>query len=267
MKLDFTNRNVLVLGSSQGIGYGVAEKLASNGANVCLVGRNAEKLKHALAQINQQSDTQNSKNIYVECDLSETGAAKYIHEQVLNKWAGIDSLVLNAGGPPFVDSVTNVTMDAWHTAFQSLFLTQVSLVNNCLNYMKQQKFGRIVSISSTSITEPLHGLVISGAIRSALAAWLKSLAIEVGSSGINAVTAIIGKVDTDRIKSLDAKRATTTGCSLDDIKRNNYANIPIGRYGSVNEVASTILFLLSQEASYITGSSVAIDGGVSKRYT
>lgn len=266
MKLDFTNRNVLILGSSRGIGYGVAEKLAKNGANVCLVGRNAEKLKQALAHINQQANTQNGKNIYVECDLSEKGAAEYIHEQVLKRWAGIDSLVLNAGGPPFVDSVTNVTMDEWHTAFQSLFLSQISLVNNCLNYMKQQKFGRIVSISSTSITEPLHGLVISGAVRSALAAWLKSLAMEVGKSGINAVTAIIGKVDTDRIKSLDEKRATTAGCSLDVIKKNNYANIPIGRYGSVDEVANTILFLLSPESSYITGSSIAIDGGVSKRY-
>ena len=267
MKLDFINRNVLILGSSQGIGYGVAEKLANNGANVCLVGRNAEKLKHALLQINQGIDnTQKSKNIYVQCDLSEKGAARYIHEQVLNEWDGIDSLVLNAGGPPFVDSVTNVTIDEWHTAFQSLFLTQVSLVNNCLNYMKQQKFGRIVSISSTSITEPLHGLVISGAIRSALAAWLKSLAVEVGKYGINAVTAIIGKVDTDRIKNLDEKRAVTMGCSLDTIKKNNHANIPLGRYGSVDEVAATILFLLSQESSYITGSSIAIDGGVSKRY-
>jgi 3-oxoacyl-[acyl-carrier protein] reductase len=267
MKLDFTNRNILVLGSSQGIGYGVAEKLALNGANICLVGRDIEKLKQSLAQINQQTPIQNSKNMYVECDLNEKNAAEYIHEQVLKKWSGIDSLVLNAGGPPFVESVPNVTIDEWNSAFQSLFLSQISLVNSCLNYMKQQKFGRIVSISSTSITEPLHGLVISGAIRSALAAWLKSLAIEVGNYGINAVTAIIGKVDTDRIKSLDRTKAATIGCDLAVMQKNNCASIPLGRYGSVDEVANTILFLLSPASSYITGSSITIDGGVSKKYT
>ena len=112
MKLDFMNRNVLVLGSSQGIGYGVAEKLAINGANVCLVGRNAEKLEHALLQINQRAG-QNGKNIYVECDLGEKNAAQYIHEEVLKRWDGIDSLVLNAGGPPFVDSIANITTDEW----------------------------------------------------------------------------------------------------------------------------------------------------------
>lgn len=266
MKLDFTNRNIVVLGSSQGIGYGVAENLAINGANVCLVGRNTEKLKHALLQINQKSGTQKGNNIYVQCDLSEKNAAQYIHEQVLKEWAGIDSLVLNAGGPPFVESVTNVTIDEWQTAFQSLFLSQISLVNSCLDYMKQQKFGRIVSISSTSITEPLNGLVISGAIRSALAVWLKSLSLEIGNYGINAVTAIIGKVDTDRIKSLDEKRAANLGCSVDTIRKNNHATIPVGRYGNVDEVAKTILFLLSKESSYLTGSSIAIDGGVSKRY-
>lgn len=266
MKLDFINRNILVLGSSQGIGYAVAEKLANNGANVCLVGRDAEKLKQALAQINQRAGTQTGKNIWVQCDLSEKGAAQYIYEQVLNEWSGIDALVLNSGGPPFVDSVTNVSMDEWHKSFQSLFLTQISLVNNCLEYMKQQRFGRIISISSTSITEPLHGLVISGAIRSALAVWLKSLSMEVANYGINAVSTIIGKVDTDRIKSLDEKRAATMDCSLDVIKKSNYANIPIGRYGNVDEVAKTILFLLSKDSSYITGSTVTIDGGVSKRY-
>lgn len=266
MQLDFTNRNIVILGSSQGLGYGVAEKLAINGANVCLVGRNAQKLKDALAQINQKSGTKKGQNIYVECDLSDKDAANYIHEQVLKEWSGIDSLVLNAGGPPFVESVSNVAIEEWHTSFQSLFLTQISLVNNCLSYMKQQKFGRIVSISSTSITEPLHGLVVSGAIRSALAVWLKSLSIEVGHYGINAVTAIIGKIDTDRIKSLDEKRAATIGCSLLEIKNKNCTNIPIGRYGDVDEVAKTILFLLSAEASYITGSSIAIDGGISKRY-
>jgi 3-oxoacyl-[acyl-carrier protein] reductase len=265
MQLDFSNRNIIVLGSSDGIGFQVALQLAKNNANVCLVGRDIAKLETAYARVNEASVI-GHENIYIKCDLTEVDSADEIWNYVTGKWGNrIDSIVLNAGGPPFVKHAVDVPLEDWHTYFQSLFLSQIALVSKCLDSMKANKFGRIVSISSSSIIEPFPGLVVSSAIRSALASWLKTLANEVGQYGITVTTAPIGKVGTQRLEKLDQVRAATDSRSVEDVVSANSANIPVGRYGTVEEAANVIVFLLSSYSSYINGSLVYIDGGSIKK--
>lgn len=262
MQIDFTNRNIIVLGGSDGIGLRVAMSLAKNNANVCIVGRNISKLEAAYASIKQSS----TNNIYVNADLTKPESIDNIHNSIKTNWGGrVDSLVLNAGGPPFVQNAIDVPLSDWHTYFQSLFLSQIDLVSRCLESMKANQFGRIVSISSSSIVEPIPGLVVSSAIRSALASWLKTLSMEVAKDGINIMTAPIGKIATNRLKTLDAKKADMNSSTVDEVMINNYKNIPIGRYGTPTEAANIILFLLSEYSSYINGSSVFIDGGSIKK--
>lgn len=266
MQINFSNRNIVVLGGSNGIGFEVALRLAQNNANVCIVGRNLSRLEIALDRINQYSIADN-KNICINSDLTLPNSAADISSAIHDKWAGkVDSLVLNAGGPPFVKNAIDVSLEDWHTYFQSLFLSQISLVAKFLDYMKNQQFGRIVSITSSSIIEPIPGLVVSSAIRSALTAWLKTLSMEIARYGITITSVPIGKVATDRLKILDEQRARNNAATMDQVVvANNTENIPIGRYGTTEEAANVILFLLSKYSSYVNGSSIYIDGGSIKK--
>ncbi len=266
MNFDFSNRNIIVLGSSSGIGFEVAKQLAILNANVCLVGRDAEKLQKSYAQINQLNKA-NNKNIYICLDLTKENAVNQIWQEISDKWHGqVDCLVLNSGGPPFIKNIMDVEVKDWLTYFQSLFLSQIGLVSKCLDYMKDKKFGRIVSISSSSIAEPIAGLVISNTIRPALAAWLKTLANEVSSCNITITNAIIGRIDTERIRTLDQNKSNLLKIPVAEIIDNNQQIIPAKRYGTTKEAADVILFLLSEYSSYVSGSSVFIDGGATKKY-
>jgi 3-oxoacyl-[acyl-carrier protein] reductase len=266
MNFNFSNRNIIVLGSSSGIGFEIVKQLAILNANVCLVGRDLEKLQKSYTKINQLN-TSNNKNIYICSDLTKENAIDQIWQEISDKWYGqVDSLVLNAGGPPFMKNVMDVQLQEWLTYFQSLFLSQISLVSKCLDYMKSKKFGRIVSISSSSIAEPISGLVISNTIRPALAAWLKTLANEVSGNGITITNAIIGRIDTDRIRTLDQNRSNLLKIPVTEVMKNNQQAIPAKRYGTTKEAADVILFLLSEYSSYVSGSSVFIDGGATKKY-
>lgn len=263
MKFDFSKRNIVVLGSSKGIGFATAKALVNNNANVCIVGRNQPALEYALTRLNPINKSHN--NISVCCDLTDESSIDNLWQQITTKWNGeVDSLILNAGGPPLMKSVIDVTKCEWLTYFQSLFISQTELVKRSLKCMQEKKFGRIVSLSSASIVEVLPGLVISGAIRASLAIWLKSLANEVAKDGININTIVLGKIDTERVHTLDKNRADHSSCSLDEIKQANYKNIPTGRYGNPDEVANLVTFLLSSESSYINGSTITIDGGAIK---
>lgn len=265
MELDYTNRNIIILGGSDGVGFEVATKLAQNNANVCIVGRNLAKLESAFTKLHDLSRA-GQQNIYVNADLTSSNSADDIWSTINAKWDGkVDSLVLNAGGPPFVKNAIDVPLEDWHTYFQSLFLSQITLVGKCMDYMKSNQFGRIVSITSSSIIEPIPGLVVSSAIRSALAAWLKTLSMEVAKYGITISSTPIGRVATGRLKTLDEQRAKTNSVSVDDVIQANSGNIPVGRYGTVEEAANVILFLLSAYSSYVNGSSIYIDGGSIKK--
>lgn len=264
MSFNFKGRNAVVLGASSGIGFEVARQLAISGANVCLVASNKEKLQKAYDEICVLGGELNIRSCV---DLTKKDAVENLWLEILNKWQGrVDSLVLNSGGPPIAKNITEVSDEDWFKYFQSLFLSQISLVAKCLDYMKDNKFGRIVSISSSSIVEPITGLVISNSIRPALAGYLKTLANEMSVYGVNITNAIIGRIDTDRIKALDQNKSDTLKVPLAEIVENNQKIIPAGRYGSAKEAADVILFLLSEYASYISGSSVYIDGGAVKKY-
>lgn len=265
MNITFTNRNIVILGGSKGIAFEAAKQLASDGANICLVGRDLPRLEASYAKL-AENILDNNKHIYVNCDLMHSNAVEFIWEKIVVHWNGeVDSLVLNAGGPPLKKSVTDVTIDEWQQYFQSLFLSQITLVNRCIPFMKENKFGRIVSITSSGIIELLQGLVISNSIRSALSAWLKNLSSEVASFGININSVVIGKVATSRLQKLDSIRAQEMACNIEDIKKKNCEAIPVGRYGTTVEAANAILFLLSAQSSYVTGSHIYIDGGSIKK--
>src|SRR5579863_2552893 len=155
MEFNFIKRRVIILGSSSGIGFELALQLSQLGASVCLVGREEAKLKAAYSRL-EHSNYDEQKNLYYSCDLTEVNAINSLWNFIQDEWGDqVDSLVLNSGGPPFIASITEINMEEWFTYFQSLFISQIALVCKSLSYMKSINFGRIVSISSSGIIEPL----------------------------------------------------------------------------------------------------------------
>jgi len=251
MEINFKDKNALVLGASSGIGYSIASQIATLGGKILLVGRNTIKLEQAVAQIKLNSSNQGIFGI--SADLTQENSVNDIVDKAHHLIDKLDFLILNTGGPTYHESILEVPAQEWYQYFQSMFMSQIKLVESFMPEMKQHGFGRIIAIGSSSIIEPIPGLGISNSLRPALIAWLKTLSLEVAAHGITINSVIPGKIDTERLAHLEAKR----GKSI--------SNIPMARYGTVTEMANAAVFLLSDYASYTTGSSIVIDGGMLKR--
>ena len=265
MVMDFAGHRVIVLGSSSGIGLEIAKQLAEYGASICLVGRDKKKLKLAHSYVVAKSKGCGC-HLQVSADLHKADAVEIISNTISKKWGGhVDALVLNSGGPPLIDSITAVPNSDWYGYFQSLFMSQIGLVHKYLKSMQENEFGRIVSITSSSVLEPISGLAISNSIRAALVYWLKTLSNEVAPYNITVNSVAVGKIDTDRLRRLNEQRASVKSLEPEQIVAASLDKIPAKRYGEVEEVANAVLFLLRLESSYITGSIIRVDGGMVTR--
>ena len=171
------------------------------------------------------------------------------------------SLVLNTGGPP-PGTAADTTDALWSAQFEAMFLSVVRLTRLALPGMRKRGFGRIIAVVSSGVIQPIPNLAISNAIRLALVGWAKTLATEVAGQGITVNCLAPGRIATDRVAELDQGRAKREGISLDEVERQSRAAIPAGRYGESEEFASMAAFLASQQASYVTGSVIRIDGGM-----
>jgi 3-oxoacyl-[acyl-carrier protein] reductase len=257
MDLGITGKRVLVLASSRGLGKGIAVALAREGAHVLLCGRSADVLKANCAAINAEGP---GRADWVEADLGEETFVETMVAAVQEKLGGVDILVNNSGGPT-PGSTEDMSAEKLATYFHSMVLRIITLTNRLLPGMKERRWGRILTVASSGVIEPIHGLALSNTLRPALAGWSKTLATEVAEYGITANMLLPGSIMTDRLKSLDAAAAERSGKSIEDVRTASEKAIPARRYGTVEEFAATAAFLCSAPASYVTGSLVRCDGG------
>ncbi|MBP1843759.1 3-oxoacyl-[acyl-carrier protein] reductase [Rhizobium petrolearium] len=260
MDLGLTGKRALVLASSRGLGLGIAKALAAEGANVLLVGRSGDRLAENCEAINAEGK---GKAEWVWGDIADDNFVAAMVNAVKEKLGGIDILVNNTGGPT-PGTTEDMTADKLDTFFQSMVLRVITLTNALLPQMKEQGFGRILTVASSGVVEPIANLALSNTLRSALVGWNKTLATEVANFGITANMLLPGRIHTDRIDELDSANAKRTGKSLEDVRAASLKTIPAGRLGKVEEFAAAGAFLCSVPASYVTGTTLRVDGGASR---
>lgn len=258
MDLNLTGKKVLVLASSQGLGLGVAAKLCAEGADVMISGRTEKKLSEAAAQLTKTGPGNAS---YCVSDLSDPDSAKNLYSEAIKEFGQIDILVNNVGGPP-PGSIEAQETQTWRTQFDIMVVRLIEITNLCLPGMRERKWGRVLTIASSSIIQPIDGLSISNTIRSAVVGWSKSLANETAVDGITINILSPGRIETERVLQIDALNAKKRDISVEKVRATSMASIPIGRYGTVEEFGSVGAFLVSEQASYITGSIIRCDGGL-----
>ncbi len=241
MDLKLHDKKALVFGSSAGIGRAIAETLISEKASVVINSRHEGRLQHCVQEL--------KANGGVIADLTLPLQAQQAVNTAITKLNGLDILVMNTGGPS-KGAFSDISAAQWHTDFQSLWMSFIEAVNAALPVMKKQKYGRIILVTSLAAKEPLPNLTTSNGLRAGLAGLCKSLANEVAADGITVNLLLPGYTDTDRLKELKL--------SEEKIR----LMIPAGRLGDPQELASLACFLASPLAGYITGQSIAVDGGV-----
>jgi 3-oxoacyl-[acyl-carrier protein] reductase len=256
MDLGIKGKRALVLASSQGLGLGIASKLCAEGADVVISGRSEDKLAAARSLTDSGPGTAH----YVVSDLSQADAAQNLHGSATEALGGIDILVNNTGGPP-PSSIVGVDPQSWKQHFDTMVVRVIEITELCIPAMREQEWGRILSVASSGIVQPIPNLGVSNTIRSALVGWNKSLSNEVASAGITSNILAPGRIHTSRVDQIDAGAAKKQGRSIDEVRAASRATIPAGRYGTVDEFASVAAFLLSVPASYVTGSVIRCDGG------
>ncbi len=259
MIISLKNKNALVGGSSGGLGKAIALQLAESGATVTLMARNEEKLKEALAGL---SINEGQKHQYIVVDFSDFDNYKKIISNYFEN-NSVDILVNNTNGPK-AGSVLEKTDADFQQAFSMLFQTVQFTTSLALKHMQQNKWGRIINLTSRTVKEPVDTLALSNTIRAAVTTWGKTLANAVAKDNITVNNILTGNFDTERLKQLFQLQADAQGKSLDEIYETTTQQIPAQRLGTPQEMANVVTFLASEQASYITGTNIAVDGGLIK---
>ena len=259
MKIDLTGKKALVGGSSKGIGLGIATELANSGASVCLMARNESRLKEIVSQL---PDSNNHSYLVVDFSKFEVFKIK-IEEYVKNNQ--VDILINNTQGPPAGNSLSK-NIDSYQEAFDLLFKSVVHTTSLVIPGMQKNKWGRIINVTSVSVKEPLNYLVLSNSIRSAVVAWAKSLSVDLGPDGITVNSILTGYFDTERIKELNKEKSKSLNISEAEVLDKMKSLVPASRLGRPEEYGYLVSFLSSDNAAYINGASIPIDGGLLKSY-
>lgn len=254
MEFSLKGNSALVCGSTSGIGKAAAIKLAECGAMVTLFARNQEKLDEVL------KDLPGERHANLCADFDDPESVKTAVAEVIQGGQIFTILINNSGGPP-AGKLLDASSEDFNTAFSRHIACNQILVQQVIPGMVTSNFGRIINIISTSVRKPIQGLGVSNTIRAAVANWARSLAMDVGTAGITVNNVLPGYTDTDRLKSLIASKAKAQNISEDDVRNAMIAGVPLGRFANPEEQANLIAFLASEAASYISGTSIAVDGG------
>ena len=242
MDLGLRGRTAIVCGASAGIGLACAESLAAEGANVAMLARRRDVLEREAERLGA---------LAVRGDVTNARHLAQLVERTLEAFGGIDILVLSSGGPPRTRAL-DVSEEQVEEAVGLLLLPAIRLVRLCLPALKAGGRGRIVAITSSAVKEPIDNLALSNAVRPGLVGWLKTLSRELGPSGITVNAIAPGRIDTDRVREVYPDGPTDA----------DLAAIPLRRLGAPHEVGDVVCFLASDQASYVTGTTVPVDGGL-----
>ncbi len=251
MELHLENKAFVVGGASSGLGRAVAEQLILEGARVLLVARNADALQEVVKELGEQAHP-------CPADISHRSGVDKVSTVAQDRFGTLDGMLVNAGGPPFGPAL-ELTDEQWLDAFRLLIGGPVRLLRTLVPRMNDG--ASVLFITSTSVREPIKDLDSSNVLRPGVAALVKCLAKELGPRvRVNSIAP--GRIGTDRSRSLDEARATEFGISTEEQRQNVSQGIPLGRYGEPEELGQAAAFLLSPAASYITGVSLQVDGGL-----
>jgi 3-oxoacyl-[acyl-carrier protein] reductase len=258
MDLGLKGRTALVGGASAGLGRATAERLASEGCKLALWSRGGDALEKAADEIRKLHSV---VVVTIAGDAADPATPAKVAWQAERSLGPIDIAILNAGGP-IASEATKTDPDEWRRSFQLLALTPIELATALLPGMRQRRWGRIVSIMSSGIRQPIPELAYSNACRSALAAWLKTISAQVIADGVTVNGVIPGRIETSRTANLDKARALKEGITQEEVKARLEKGIPAGRYGQPDELAAYVAWLCSDLSCYQTGTFVPIDGGM-----
>lgn len=257
MDLHLKNKAMLIAGASSGLGYSVAEQLCAEGARVLLLSRDEDRVGAAAERIRRDTG---GECLPFAGDVRDPDHLRVWVEEAAERWGGVDGLLVNAGGPP-KGRFPELDDDAWRQGFELTLLSAVRMIRLALPWLKRSSTGSILTVTSTSVREPIDFLLLSNVMRSGVLSLVKSLSRELADDGIRVNNLIPGFIATERLSVLEEAVAGEQGVSLDDQRTEFQADIPLGRYGSPGEFAQAACFLLSPAASYVTGASLVVDGG------
>jgi len=246
----------MVAGASRGLGYAVAEALAREGARVSIASRDEQAIAAAAARIGGDV-------LAVPVEVRSADAIRRWAAETEERFGGVDLLFTNSGGPP-AGAAISFDDAAWQDAAELLLFSTLRMVRAAVPLMQARGGGAILMSTSSSVKEPIQNLGLSTVLRASVSALAKTLAIELAPSNIRVNQIIPGRVDTDRVRQLDQIAATKQGVTPEQAKQKSLAAIPMGRYGVTEEYGRVGAFLLSDAASYITGATLQVDGGLIK---
>lgn len=248
----------MVAGASRGLGYAVARALAQEGARLSIVSSNGGAIQEAAARLVEET----SADILAErCDVSAAADIVRWAEATGKRFGGVDLLFTNSGGPPAGPAVS-FDDAAWQSASELLVFSVIRMVRAAVPMMVRRGGGAILVSTSSSVKEPIPNLGLSTVMRASVSALAKTLALELASDNIRVNQIIPGRIDTDRVRHLDAVNAKKAGITADQQRARSIAAIPLGRYGEADEYGRVAAFLLSDAARYITGATLQVDGGL-----
>jgi 3-oxoacyl-[acyl-carrier protein] reductase len=254
MDLGLAGRVALVTAASKGMGKASAMGLAAEGAKVVMCARTESELKTAAEEIRARTQ---AEVLAIPADVTKKDDVSALVDRAIKTFGHIDILVANAGGPPrgYFEDMTD---EQWQEAFDVSLLSVVRLVRGVLPSMKARRWGRILTIQSVSVKQPIPELLLSNAVRPGVAGMMKTLAGQLGKDGITVNTVCPGKIMTDRF--LGGQKIS--GLSREQYLARAVEDVPVGRIGTPEEFANVIVFLASERASYVTGVSAQVDGGL-----
>lgn len=259
--LDFKNKNILIGGSTNGIGWASAQLFSKNGGNITLIARNKSLAIDRLAELDNNGEQLHN---YIIADFSNPNELEQqLKNFVIKNSIEYDVIINNTGGPPSGELAKATTEDLL-SAFNLHLISYHKILGVLLNGMKNKESGRIINIISTSVKQPLNGLGVSNTIRGAVANWAKTLANELGPYNITVNNVLPGATNTGRLQEIIKNKATKLNLSEKEIENQMASQVPLKRIAEPIEVANAVVFLASNKASYISGVNLPVDGGRTK---
>ena len=256
MDLGLKGKRAIVMAASRGLGYACALGLAREGCHLVICSRDEKRIEASADTIRRETG---AKVKALVADVSSASEAKRLVDTAISEYGGLEILVHNAGGPPAGETLA-MTEEQWQKAFEQNLLSFTRIVGAAAPHMEKAKYGRVLTIASSSIKQPIPNLALSNALRAGVWGIAKTLSRELAPKGILVNVIAPGRIDTERIAELDQANAQKSGKTVDDVRKASVASIPLGRLGRPEELANLVVFLASQSASYITGQAITVDG-------